>query len=67
MIYSLAIAIRELVRTTLLTVPDAAAALRTFNVPSTAGLITSFSSLGLSTGSGLATCWTYVHPLTALN
>lgn len=61
------IATSELVNTTLLTAPLVAAqASKTFLVPSTAGLITSISSVGLDAGNGDATCKTYVQSLTAL-
>ena len=53
------------VRTTLLTLASNAA-LRTFNVPSTAGLINSFStSFGVSDGYGEAKCKTILTPFKA--
>lgn len=56
----------ELVRTTLLTVPESAQACRTFLVPSTASLRASLSLDRHECGVGPAMCTTYVQSLTAL-
>ena len=64
--YSHPIEIQELVSTILLTPPALAAARKTDSVPSTAGRITSSSFLTWSAGNGLAMCWMYVQPFTAL-
>ena len=54
-------AAKELVTTTLLTVPAVFAARKALNVPSLAGMIRSSSCLGAESGNGLATCRTYVQ------
>ena len=64
--YILYIATRELVSTTLFTLPDLAHASKTLLVPSTAGVITSSSVLGAALGNGEATCMTYSQSCTAL-
>lgn len=60
-------ALKEDVNTTRCTVPELAAVRRTRRVPSRAGTISSFASLGSAVGMGEATWSTYVHPATAVS
>lgn len=59
-------ALKEEVSTTRCTVPAFVAARRTRRVPSRAGMMRSFASLGSAVGMGEAIWSTYVHPATAV-